>query len=207
MQPQGRDPSGSRSLPLAGVHVLHVPSSSQAGMDGDGFPTTNVDARVAQLQHALTSRIVIEQAKGMLAERYSLTPDEAFELIRLAARSNGVKVHALSTSVLDSPRETPAMILDLFTVLPRESMAAGRAVENVFRQINETSLKLDDSRFICECSDTTCGDALDITAETMRRLHDDRNLYVVRPSHINADLEELVETQEEFAVVRKSSPA
>ncbi|MDQ1462724.1 MAG: hypothetical protein QOI08_4208, partial [Actinomycetota bacterium] len=49
-------------------------------MDGDGIPTTNVDVRVAQLQHALTSRIVVEQAKGMLAERYTLTPEEAYEL-------------------------------------------------------------------------------------------------------------------------------
>ena len=37
--------------------------------------------RAEQLQHALESRIVVEQAKGMLAERYSLTPDEAYELI------------------------------------------------------------------------------------------------------------------------------
>ena len=33
-------------------------------MDGDGTPTTDIDVRVAQLQHALTSRIVVEQAKG-----------------------------------------------------------------------------------------------------------------------------------------------
>jgi len=119
-------------------------------MDGDSTPTAEVDLRVAQLQHALTSRIVVEQAKGMLAERYSLTPDEAFELIRLAARSNGLKVHALSNSVLSSPRQTPPIILDLFTTLPRKSLAPARAVENVFRQINESFLKLDHPRFICE---------------------------------------------------------
>jgi hypothetical protein len=172
-------------------------------MDGDGTPTADVDVRVAQLQHALTSRIVVEQAKGMLAERYSLTPDEAYELIRLAARSNGLKVHALSNSVLSAPRQTPAIIVDLLTTLPRKSFAPGRAVENVFREINESFLKLDHPRFICECSDTSCAEAIDVSAETMRSLHEDRNLYVIRPAHINTDLEELVEPHPEFAIVRK----
>jgi hypothetical protein len=172
-------------------------------MDGDGSFTTGIDARVAQLQHALTSRVVIEQAKGMLAERYSLSPDEAYELIRFAARSNGIKVHALSNSVLESPRETPALILRLFTTLPRYSVAPARAVENVFRQINETLLKLDVPHFICECSDTSCSAPVEISPETMRSLHNDRNLYVVNPEHINPDLEEIVEAHDEFAVVRK----
>jgi hypothetical protein len=172
-------------------------------MDGDGTPTADVDVRVAQLQHALTSRIVVEQAKGMLAERYSLTPEEAYELIRLAARSNGLKVHALADSVLGSPRQTPALIRDLFTTLPRNSVAPARAVENVFRQINESFLKLESPSFICECSDTSCTDPIDVSAETMRSLHEDRNLYVIKPTHINTDLEELVDAHQEFVVVRK----
>jgi hypothetical protein len=176
-------------------------------MDGDGMPTADVDARVAQLQHALTSRIVVEQAKGMLAERYSVTPDEAFELIRLAARNNGVKVHALSNNVLASPRQTPSIILDVFTTLPRHTVAPGRAVENVFRQINESSSKLDHPRFICECSDTACTEPIDVSVETMRDLRDDRNLYVVKPTHINRDLEEPVDTHAEFVIVRKPAAA
>jgi hypothetical protein len=176
-------------------------------MDGDGMPTAEVDARVAQLQHALTSRIVVEQAKGMLAERYSLTPEEAYELIRLAARSHGMKVHALSNSVLASPSQTPPIILDLFTTLPRHSIAPARAVENVFRQINESFLKLDHPRFICECSDTSCTEAIDVSAETMRNLRDDRNLYVLKPTHINTDLEDSVEAHTEFVIVRKHAAA
>ena len=51
--------------------------------------------RRAQLEQALGSRVAIEQAKGVLAERYGLGLDEAFELIRRAARSNRIKLHDL----------------------------------------------------------------------------------------------------------------
>jgi hypothetical protein len=176
-------------------------------MDGDGTPTTDVDVRVAQLQHALTSRIIVEQAKGMLAERYSLTPEGAYELIRLAARSNGIKVHALSSAVIDSPRHTPAVIRDLFTTLPKKSIAPARAVENIFRQINESFLKLGHSHFICECSDTSCTEVIKVSSDAMVNLHEDRNLYVVKPTHINTDLEDTVQAHPEFTIVRKPAVA
>jgi hypothetical protein len=139
----------------------------------------------------------------MLAERYSLTPEEAYELIRLAARSNGIKVHAVSGSTLAHPRETPQVILNLLETLPRNSSVPGRAVANVFRQVNESFLKLDHPRFICECSNVSCTEAIGVSAETVRRLHEDRNLYVIKPSHINTDLEELVEAHQEFVIVVK----
>jgi AmiR/NasT family two-component response regulator len=62
--------------------------------------------RRAQLEQALETRIVIEQAKGVLAERFSLEIDEAFVLLRHAARSSQRKLRDLAAEVAAS-RGTP----------------------------------------------------------------------------------------------------
>jgi AmiR/NasT family two-component response regulator len=60
----------------------------------------------AQLRTALESRIVIEQAKGVLAERFGVGVEEAFELLRRAARNHRMSIHALAGRVV-AARETP----------------------------------------------------------------------------------------------------
>ncbi len=57
---------------------------------------------VAQLEHALAARVVVEQAIGVLAERQRSTPRQAFERLRKVARSRGRKVHDLSREVVAS---------------------------------------------------------------------------------------------------------
>jgi GAF domain-containing protein len=53
------------------------------------------------LQTALTSRIRIEQAKGVLAERAGISVDDAFERMRGFARSNRVGITSVAERVLD----------------------------------------------------------------------------------------------------------
>jgi ANTAR domain len=66
-----------------------------------------------QLAYALETRIVIEQAKGMLAERYGLSVGDAFLLLRQSARSAQMKIHLLAEQVVTSPTSPQAIVRGL----------------------------------------------------------------------------------------------
>ena len=55
----------------------------------------------AQLQRALNSRIVIEQAKGVLSERRRISVDEAFTLLREHARANNLRLSDVARDVAE----------------------------------------------------------------------------------------------------------
>ena len=61
-----------------------------------------------QLQHALNSRVVIEQAKGMIAERRGVEPDAAFEALRHYARSHNLKLSDIAAAVVHRELDLPA---------------------------------------------------------------------------------------------------
>jgi hypothetical protein len=64
-----------------------------------------------RLIRALESRIVIEQAKGILAERYALSCDEAFRLLRDSARSSRTRLRSLAEAVASDRTRTPDIVL------------------------------------------------------------------------------------------------
>lgn len=57
--------------------------------------------RADQLQHALNSRVVVEQAKGILASRNDEPLEDAFQRLRNHARSRNATVHQVARDIVD----------------------------------------------------------------------------------------------------------
>jgi GAF domain-containing protein len=62
------------------------------------------EALTEQLQSALNSRIIIEQAKGAVSAIAGVAPDEAFELLRRHARSSSQRLVDVAQGVLAAPQ-------------------------------------------------------------------------------------------------------
>ena len=63
----------------------------------------------AQLTHALESRVIIEQAKGVLAEREGLEIDAAFAMLRDYARDHNLKLADVAEGVVDGTLRAEAI--------------------------------------------------------------------------------------------------
>lgn len=60
-----------------------------------------------QLQGALNSRVIIEQAKGSLAQARGISVDEAFILIRSHARRHNLRLGDFAQSLISDPASIP----------------------------------------------------------------------------------------------------
>ena len=67
------------------------------------------DARelAGQLQHALDTRVVVEQAKGVITAQHGITPSEAYERLRAYTRNHRVKVHDVAARIVDGTFTLP----------------------------------------------------------------------------------------------------
>lgn len=92
-QPGSLDPDAAE-LALAIADVAAIGITHQRAMHRS-------ETLVQQLQTALDSRIVIEQAKGVLAERLQVAIDEAFLALRRYARNNNVKLTDAARAIAD----------------------------------------------------------------------------------------------------------
>ena len=89
-------------LPTQAMPTVGGQAQAAAGFDGDVPDPRKLEQTVAQLEHALTARVRVEQAIGVLAERHRLRPRQAFELLRSVARAQGRRVLEMATEVVES---------------------------------------------------------------------------------------------------------
>ncbi len=66
--------------------------------------------RVAQLETALATRVTVEQAKGILARALGISPEDAFTVLRKAARDKGTRLRDLADRIVASPGEAEAVL-------------------------------------------------------------------------------------------------
>jgi ANTAR domain-containing protein len=120
-------PSGPLAAPAAGPPAARQGvQGGQGGQGGQGVAAdeaARLAVTVAQLEHALSARVRVEQAIGVLAERHRLRPRQAFDLLRNVARSRGQKVTEIAEAVVDS---TANPLLPLPEELARKQPAPRR---------------------------------------------------------------------------------
>ena len=168
------------------------------------------DARIRQLQEALDSRVVIEQAKGILSERFRLSMGDAFDLLRHAARTAGAKIHSLAAEVV-SDRRTPPVIAAALVRLGHgnghgfEERAA--LAEQAFADMNDALAELHAqtnwTAFVCECSNPLCLEQIELSPAILESVHANRGHYVIKAGHEVADVEDTVAALDDVLVVRK----
>jgi transcriptional regulator with GAF, ATPase, and Fis domain len=66
------------------------------------------DVVAEQLQGALTSRVLVEQAKGLLAERLQVSVAEAFRILRSTARERNRRLSDLARDLLEGTTTMPS---------------------------------------------------------------------------------------------------
>jgi GAF domain-containing protein len=109
-------PMRLRGTVIGALNLFHVEVGEMSTADIEGAQAladvatiailqnrASVEAQVLnqQLQHALNSRVVIEQAKGMVAERSGLNIELAFTALRAYARNHNLRLVDVAESVID----------------------------------------------------------------------------------------------------------
>jgi hypothetical protein len=83
--------------------------------------------------------------------------------------------------------------------------------EALFRQVNERLKEIGESfslvselvDFVCECGSASCAAPIRMTVEEYERIRSEPELFFVVPGHEIDDVEWVVETHDEYDVVRK----
>jgi hypothetical protein len=100
-----------------------VPGPRPPRPPGDLDEVARLRASVRQLEHALASRVTVEQAIGVLSERWRVAPRDAFEQLRRVTRSHGLRIHDLAKLVIESTTDPDVGLPDELVPLQRGAEA------------------------------------------------------------------------------------
>jgi ANTAR domain len=95
----------------------------------NGVALAHQQLQVAQLRQALTSRIWIEQAKGVLAATQGVSLEVAFQLLRARARSSSRKLAEVAQEVVQDAQRQRLAALALDDARVREAQGRAQAAE------------------------------------------------------------------------------
>jgi hypothetical protein len=87
--------------------------------------------------------------------------------------------------------------------------------EALFREVNERIERVsgalrtgsDTMTILCECGDESCTEHIEVSPSEYERVRNDPTLFFVRPGHSKSHVEEVVEHDDEYDVVRKEGAA
>jgi GAF domain-containing protein len=119
-------PMRLRGTVLGALNLFHIHSGDLRQADVDAAQAMADVATIAllqhraaheaqlvneQLNHALNSRIVIEQAKGMLAERLGVDLQRAFATLRNHARSHNLRLVDVAHDIIDGTLAASTLVV------------------------------------------------------------------------------------------------
>ena len=85
-----------------------------------------------------------------------------------------------------------------------ESEALFRAVNEQVESLSETfSNASGEMTIVCECGDQGCVERIEISPDEYREVRADPALFIIKPGHEAADVERVVATTDQYAIIRK----
>jgi len=139
---------------------------------------------VAQLRQALTSRVWIEQAKGVLAATQGVSPEAAFQQLRIRARASSRRLAEVAQEVVQDAQRQRLAALALDDARVREAEARAQAAEQALDQAQVAAEERDriaDERNHAADERERAADERDRIADERERAADERDRKAAPP--------------------------
>lgn len=83
------------------TQITELLATAVAAIIHQDYERNRLEELVGQLEHALESRAVIDQAKGILIARHHCTPDEAFAVLVRTSRNHNIKLREVARRLVE----------------------------------------------------------------------------------------------------------